>query len=227
LGRNEEALADGVARIRAVADSEAYAIPADLAVPARVENAVHRASEVLGGLDVVVHGAGEAPVGSALEASEREWADALQGKLLGCVRVCRAATPLIRQAGRGGVIITIAGSWGREPDGGAAVASTVNAALAAFSKSLSKLVAADGIRVLCVNPTATRTRLWTNIAQILGERTGKTAEEFTSLVASQIPLGRIAEPEDVANLIAFLVSDAASFLTGFALPVDGGASSSI
>jgi 3-oxoacyl-[acyl-carrier protein] reductase len=223
LGRDEAALKDAALRVHRESGVEAVAIAADLARPAEADAAVKRSAETLGGLDVVVHCAGGAPLGSAIEAQEDDWKAGIEVKLMGAVRLGRAAVPILRSAGGGGAIINLAGSWGREPDPAAAVGSTVNAALAAYSKSLSKLVARDRIRVFCVNPTATRTDLWLDLARRFGKRVGKSGDEITRLVSSQIPLGRIAEPDDVARVIVFLASDAASFLTGLALDVDGGA----
>ena len=222
VARGEESLALAVNRVRREAGVDAVALAADLTRPADADAAVRRAAQALGGLDILINSAGGAPLGSALEATEEDWQSGFAVKLLGSVRLCRAAVPHLRAAGPGGAIVNLAGSWGREPDPSAAVGSTVNAALAAFSKSLSKLVARDRIRVFCVNPTATRTELWLDLARRFGKRVGKSGEEITRSVSSQIPLGRIAEPDDVARVIVFLVSDAAGFLTGISLDVDGG-----
>jgi len=226
VARGEAALKDAAAHVRGVTGAEVHLLAADLSNASEAETAVKRAAQTLGGLDVVVHCAGGAPLGSALEATEEEWQSAIDVKLMGGVRLGRTALRLMQEAESGGVIVNVAGSWGREPDPVAAAGSTVNAALAAFSKSLSKLGARDQVRVFCVNPTATRTALWSDLARRMGSAVGKSSEEFTHLVASQIPLGRIAEPEDVARLIVFLSSDAASFLTGLAIDVDGGSHAS-
>src|SRR5204863_5178651 len=140
---------DAVAQVQAATGSDVLAFAADIGNPAEAEGAVKRAAQALGGLDIVVNCAGGAPLGSALEAGEDDWRSGLDVKLLGSVRLCRAAVPHLRAAGGGGAIVNLAGSWGREPDPSAAVGSTVNAALAAFSKSLAKLVARDRIRVFC------------------------------------------------------------------------------
>ena len=227
LARGEAALNDALARVREAGAIDPQAVVADLTNPDEGQAAVKHAGDKLGGLDIVIHCAGGAPLGSVLDATEDDWHDALQAKLLGGVRLARSALPLIRKGGEGGAIALVAGSWGREPDGSAAVASTVNAAVAAFAQSLSKYAARDRIRVFCINPTATRTELWFDLARRMGRQIGQSGDELTKAVASQIPLGRMAEPEDVADLAVFLVSDAASFLTGLAVSVDGGAHAGI
>lgn len=224
IARGEAQLRDAVAEIRGETKSIAHAFAADLAHTEEAEAAVERAAQKLGGLDILVNCAGGAPTGSALEADDRDWRSAIEVKLMGNVRLCRAAVPLMTS---GGAVVSVAGSWGREPDANAAVASTVNAGIAAFSKSLARLVAREKIRVFCINPTAVRTDLWLDVAKGLASKVDKSHAEFTRLVASAIPLGRIAEPDDVARVIVFLVSEAASFLTGLAVDVDGGSHHSL
>src|SRR5204863_24839 len=149
VGRSEATLKEAASQIQAATATEVLAFAADFARPPEAEGAIRRAVQALGGLDVLVNCAGGAPLGSALEAGEEDWRSGIDVKLLGTVRLCRAAVPHLRASGGGGAIVNIAGSWGREPDPSAAVGSTVNAALAAFSKSLAKLVARDRIRVFC------------------------------------------------------------------------------
>ncbi|MEU6219497.1 SDR family oxidoreductase [Streptomyces sp. NPDC047022] len=179
-----------------------------------------------GRVDGLVHAAGDGPLAPLDETTDDMWQTTFDGKLMGAVRLTRALTGPMTEAG-GGSVVLVSGVFRKDPDPLFPVNSAVNAALAAFAKAVSKDLGRRGIRVNVLDPGAVRTPLWDEIAQAIGDRTGATADEVTAQVAAQTPLGTIADPADVARLAAFLLSPAALHVAGAAITLDGGASAGL
>lgn len=180
----------------------------------------------LGRVDALVHAAGDGPLAPLAQSTDAMWQAAFNGKLMGAVRLTRALAGPMAAAG-GGSVVLVSGVFRKDPDPLFPVNSAVNAALAAFAKAVSKDLGRRGIRVNVVDPGAVQTPLWDEIAKALGERTGASAAEVTASVAAGTPLGTLAEPHDVARLVAFLLSPAARHIAGAAITLDGGASAGL
>ncbi|MEU9210270.1 SDR family oxidoreductase [Streptomyces sp. NPDC048415] len=180
----------------------------------------------LGRVDALVHTAGDGPLAPLAETTDEMWQATFNGKLMGAVRLTRAVAGPMAEAG-GGSVVLVSGVFRKDPDPLFPVNSAVNAALATFAKAVSKDLGRSGIRVNVVDPGAVRTPLWDEIAKTLGDRTGATADEVTASVAAGTPLGTLAEPQDVARLVAFLLSPAARHIAGAAITLDGGASAGL
>lgn len=175
---------------------------------------------------VLVHAAGDHPVRSLQESTDGEWRDALEGKFLGAVRLVRAFGPSMRARGQGSIVL-IAGLFRAEPSPLFPIGSALNAALGAVAKATSKEFAADGVRVNVIDPGPVATARWLETCSELAEYSSSSAEAINESTRAGIPLGRIASPDDVANMVHFLSSDEASYVTGGSFVVDGGMSAGL
>jgi NAD(P)-dependent dehydrogenase (short-subunit alcohol dehydrogenase family) len=140
------------------------------------------------------------------------------------VRAIRAAVPGMRERG-GGVIVNVSSTAGKRPSTGMPEYSVTKAAVLSLSRLVADLFAADGIRCNAVTPGPTATEAWLGdggLADQQARRTGKTREEVLEAVGKGRPLGRLAEPEEIAAVVVFLCSDRASYVTGAAWSADGG-----
>ena len=183
--------------------------------------AVATVTAFLGGLDIVVNSVGAATGGAFLELSPADWADSLAGKLHAQINACRDALPALRA--RGGVIVNVIGHRGKQPDGKALPAGVANAGLMNFTIGLAREEARHGVRVVGVNPAPVETRRLTSVFETEAKLLGVSLDEARRRWLSHVPLGRAATPEEIANVIVFLASPRASFVTGTIVHVDGGA----
>jgi NAD(P)-dependent dehydrogenase (short-subunit alcohol dehydrogenase family) len=161
--------------------------------------------------------------GDFLTTAAEQWADDWRLKILGYVRMAQVAIPAMR-AGRWGRIVNVIGAAARNPATTYMAGGIANAGLINFTRALADLGAPDGILVNAVSPGATATERWDRLAAQQAQAQGKSIEAFRAEAARQQPLGRIGRPEDVADVVVFLASDRASFVTGASITVDGGAS---
>jgi NAD(P)-dependent dehydrogenase (short-subunit alcohol dehydrogenase family) len=172
---------------------------------------------------VLVNNAGAIRGGDFIKTPDEQWITDWNLKLLGYIRMCRAVFPVMQSHG-GGRICNVVGAAARNPTAAYLAGGAANAALINFTKGLADLGAPAGILVTAVSPAATRTERWEMLTAQQASAAGKSLEEFRRDAESKYPLGRIATPDDVANLVCFLVSSKASFLTGICITVDGGSS---
>ena len=185
----------------------------------RVARAVHRR---FGRIDILVNNAGAIRGGDFLAIPDAQWAGDWSLKLLGYVRMARSVFPLMQAQG-GGRIVNVVGAAARNPTGGYLPGGVANAGLVNFTKGLADLGAPHGILVTAVSPAATATERWDGLIAQQAQAAGKTVEHHRAEALAAYPLKRIARPEDVADLVCFLASARASFLTGICITVDGGA----
>ncbi|GAB6930428.1 SDR family oxidoreductase [Paenibacillus sp. JCM 10914] len=217
--RDEEQLAAAADHIRHATASEVLAIAADVTKPEECIQAVSDTVQHYGRLDILVNNAGTAAAKPFELIEDEQWASDLDLKLFGAIRFSRAAVPHIRENG-GGAIINVTTSWAKTPPASSMPSSVSRAAGQAMTKAMSHDLAPDRIRVntVCVGMirSAQLEERWKR------EEPGLTWEEFAREPRHKIPLGRIGNTEEAAKVIVFLASDAASYVTGTSINIDGG-----
>lgn len=208
-------------------DLKHHFIAADLSDSENTVQLVKEINEKFGGIDILVNNTGglTSPGGGFSTLTDDHWNNELQLNLLAAVRLDKALLPKMLEQ-KNGVIIHISSTSGLTPLWEANMAYGVaKAALNAYSKTLSNEVAGKGVRVLTVSPGPVRTGAMEAFLEDLAKKSGITVEEMTQNLMNRIggiPIGRIAEPEEVAELVGFLVSPRAAYLTGANYVIDGG-----
>ena len=213
--RGAEALEQAAASLHPGRNDDVLAVQADVASEAGAAEVVARTVERFGRIDILVNNVGKAGGGDIVSTSDAEWQSALDQTLFPAIRVSRLAVPHMRRAG-GGVILMIASIWGRE-SGGRMTYNAVKAAEISLAKAMSQQLAKDRIRVNSIAPGSILFEggsWWT--------RQQADPAGIAEFVAREIPFGRFGRPEEVGDVVAFLASDRASWITGACLPVDGG-----
>ena len=199
-------------------------VAADLSTAEGCHRAVDGAVAALGGLDALVNNVGTARVGTFEDANDAVWQGAWDTNVMSCVRCIRAALPHLRASDRA-AIVNVASTAGKRPSGGMPEYSVTKAAVLSVSRLVADAYAAEGIRCNAVAPGPTLSPAWLapgGLADQQAARTGKTREEVLEAVGRGRPLGRLAEPDEIAAVIAVLCSPRASYVTGAAWSVDGG-----
>jgi NAD(P)-dependent dehydrogenase (short-subunit alcohol dehydrogenase family) len=196
---------------------ESAHVTADLALPGEPERVVAEAAEHLGGLDVLVNNVGAARIARFEDVEDEEWDAYWQLNVMTYVRAIRAALPHLRG---GGAIVNVSSTAGKRPSTGMPHYSVTKAAVLSLSRLVADLYSKDGIRCNAVTPGPTATDAWLG-AGGLAEQQGDRDDVLTKVAAGR-PLGRLAEPEEIASVIVFLCSERASYVTGAAWSADGG-----
>ena len=197
-------------------------IPADLSRESEVQRVAEDAAGRLGRIDILVNNAGAIRGGDFLKIPDEQWTGDWSLKLLGYIRMARAVSPQMQAQG-GGRICNVVGAAARNPTSTYLPGGAANAALINFTKGLADLGAPSRILVTAVSPAATRTERWDSLMAQQAAAAGKSVEAFRAENEKTYPLGRIATSEDIADVVCFLVSARASFITGICITVDGGA----
>ena len=214
--RRPEALGLAAAELRALGGDVLEHV-ADASVSGDMERFIAATVDRYGRVDVLVNNAGSTSQGPFDEADDATWRYDLEVKLLGQVRAARAAVEHMREQG-GGSIVNISMSGAKQPSAASFPTSVSRAAGLAFTKALAQEVACHGIRVNAVALGWIKSRL----QGIRAARAGMPLEEHYRRLAERVPLGRLGEPDEAAAAIVFLASDAASYVTGACINVDGG-----
>ncbi len=202
-------------RIRTGAD--VLAMPADVTRAADIDELMRRTTAAFGGIDVLVANAGGPPRGDFAELTDEQWTQAFELSMLSTVRLVRAVLPSMR-ARRWGRIITVQSSSVKQPIAGLLLSNALRPGVAGLMKTLATEVGKDNILVNTVCPG----RIMTDRFVSGHRQMGKTVEEYLALTSKEVPLGRIGTPEEFANMVVFLASERASYVTGATLQVDGG-----
>lgn len=214
-------LQETAAQINAESGNPVYTLAGDVSDPNVAARIVNNAAEMLNGLDILVTNAGGPPGGGIGDVDMVAWEQAARTTLLSAVSLTRAAIPYLRQSKRPAILAIVSAS-AKQPSKNMTLTNTIRPAVVGLMKTLSQELAPDGIRANSILPGSIRTARTQTVMEARAGKNATTVEQELERAAADIPLGRYGEPEEFANAAVFLCSPAASFITGVALPVDGG-----
>jgi 3-oxoacyl-[acyl-carrier protein] reductase len=199
-------------------------VRADLAQAGEPERVVDEVEARHGRIDVLVNNVGVAYQRTFEEVTDADWDELWQLNVMSYVRAIRAALPGMRER-KSGVIVNVSSTAGKRPSASMPDYSVTKAAVLSLSRLIADVYAKDGIRCNAVTPGPTATEAWLGeggLADQQGARSGKSRDEVLAAVGAGRPLGRLAEPDEIASVVAFLCSPRSSYVTGAAWSADGG-----
>jgi 3-oxoacyl-[acyl-carrier protein] reductase len=203
---------------------EALHVTADLAAAGEPERLIDHTEAQLGRVDVLVNNVGVAYQRTFEEVTDAQWDELWQLNVMSYVRSIRAVLPGMKERGAG-VIVNVSSTAGKRPSASMPDYSVTKAAVLSLSRLIADVYAKEGIRCNAVTPGPTATEAWLGeggLADQQAARSGKSREEVLTAVGAGRPLGRLAEPEEIASVVAFLCSPRSSYVTGAAWSADGG-----
>jgi 3-oxoacyl-[acyl-carrier protein] reductase len=219
--RGEDALLETAQAIRQATGRRVLTVPADVSHPAAADQLVDATLKTFDRLDILVTNAGGPPPGLFLDFTPQDWEDAAQLTLMSAVRLCYAAAPVMKDQGTGSILamtsITV-----KQPLPNLILSNSLRLGVTGLIKTLADELAPFGVRANAICPGWTRTARVEQLLEDRARRRGSTTEDEAAKIAADIPMGRMGTPEEFAAAAAFLVSDAASYINGVSLLVDGG-----
>jgi len=219
VARNQSNLETTAEAVRA-AGAEALIIDADLAQPSAAQTVVERSLAAFGRIDALLNIAGAVPQIDILEMTDEQWEGGLALKLHGARRLTIAAWPALKASN--GAVVLMSGNSALSPKAPYAAVGTINAAIVALAKAFSDRGIADGVQVNSVLPGPVMTGRRRSYLQHWAPLHDMTVEEAMAAFPKEAGIARYGEPEEIAELMAFLVSPGARWMTGSALRMDGG-----
>jgi 3-oxoacyl-[acyl-carrier protein] reductase len=220
--RNAESLRQTQQEVQALDGREVLAIEADVGLQAALENAVQTVQSTWGTIDILVNNAGGPPAGGHDSISDQQWQQAFELTVQSAVRLTNLVLPGMKAAGWGR-IVNVSSVSVKQPMGNMLLSNSLRLAVLGWAKTLSNELAPHGILVNTVCPGWTETNRVTGLLDAKAAAANTSAEQVKQTITNSIPMGRMGQPEEIANAVLFLASAGASFVTGTALAVDGGA----
>jgi len=200
---------------------EVIAIPADVTDAGQAKNFVSSSLEHFGTLDILVNNAGGPPSKPFFDIDDDLWHFGFRLNLMSAILMTREAVPVMK-AKRWGRIINMTSISVKQPIDGLILSNTIRSGVIGFAKSLSNELAPFNITVNSVCPSYTMTERVREVSKAVAAREGTTPEAIVKRWESEIPMGRLGKPEELAGLVTFLASEIAGFITGAAIQIDGG-----
>jgi NAD(P)-dependent dehydrogenase (short-subunit alcohol dehydrogenase family) len=194
-------------------------LPADFSQAGEPERVVHEVERMHGRLDVLVNNVGGTDIRKLEELTDVDWQASFELNLMSAIRATQAALPGMRARGSG-TIVNVSSTAAKRPSTGMPDYSVMKAGMLSFSRLVADLYAKDGIRCNAVTPGPTASRTWLGDGGLADQQGNR--DEVLAKVGAGRPLGRLAEPEEIAAVVAFLCSPRASYVTGAAWSADGG-----
>ena len=219
--RDKQVLEQTADEIREKTDTEVLAVPTDVSQPEQVERLISTTIGHFGGIDILVNNAGGPRAGRFDDLSAKDYQDAVNLNLMSTINLCRAVVPWMQKRG-GGRIINLTSVSVKQPVDGLMLSNMARTGVIGFAKTLATELAPDKILVNNVCPGIIFTDRIKQLATVRAEESGITYDQALENMTANIPLGRIGDPEEFANLVVFLASEKSSYITGTTIQVDGG-----
>jgi 3-oxoacyl-[acyl-carrier protein] reductase len=220
-GRDQARVSASAAKISAETGVKTLALAGDLSDPDVPARLVNESARLLGGLDILVTNAGGPPSGAFETMDESEWQKAVDTTLMSHVRLIKAALPFLRKS-KAASVLTVTSYSVKQPIPNLVLSNSLRAATAGLTKSLALELGGDGIRFNSILPAWTDTERVIELMTFRARQNRTTFKKEMALQSKDSPLGRMGTPEEFANAAIFLVSPAASYVTGVMFAVDGG-----
>jgi len=219
--RGEAALNEAAEMIRKHTGAEVLAMVADMSKAEDIQRLVNQTAEHFGRLDIIVNNAGGPPPGEFMKFTDQDWHNAFGLSFMSTMRMTREAVPHMRKAG-GGRVINITSYAVKEPIAGLVLSNAIRSGVIGLAKTLSRELARDKILINNVCPGRIDTARAQKLNKARAERLNRPVEEINNEMAAEVPLGRYGTAEETADLIVFLGSERASYITGTTIQIDGG-----
>jgi len=219
--RGEAALNDAAAMIRKQTGGDVLALVADMSKPEDIKKFVNQSAEHFGRLDIIINNAGGPPPGEFMKFTDDDWQNAYNLSFMSTMRMTREAVPHMRKVG-GGRVINITSYSVKEPITGLVLSNAVRSAVIGLAKTLSRELARDNILINNICPGRIDTERAQKLNKARADRLKRPVEEINKEMAAEVPLGRYGTAEETADVIVFLGSERASYVTGTTIQIDGG-----
>lgn len=220
-GRNEKSLQESASRLKTETGLEVEYVCGDAADPNQAPGLIKQATQKLGGLDLLLTNTGGPPSGKFDDITEEGWQNAINLSFMSHVRLIRGALPHLRESEFASVL-TLTSYSVKQPIPNLILSNSVRAATIGLTKSLALELGPDQIRFNSLLPGWTKTERVLELMAFRADQNGTSVEEEITKIMDACPLGRMANPDEIGRAAAFLLSPAASYLTGVMLTVDGG-----
>jgi 3-oxoacyl-[acyl-carrier protein] reductase len=226
-GRDESALEKAIATLRSVAPGgKVLAMSCDVSKPGDLERWHSETLLKLGEVDILITNTGGPPAAKFMELSETQWQSGVDSTLMNVVRMVKLVAPSMQKK-KWGRIVHITSLVAKQPMDLLTISSTLRAGLSALTKTMANQFAPDNVLVNALLPGHVMTDRQLHLQDVRAEREGRSRDEVMAEFEQSIPLKRMGKPQEIGDVVAFLCSERASYLTGVSLQVDGGSVQSI
>lgn len=219
--RDQQSIEAAAKRIESETGVKVLAMPVDVRDKAAIERWIAQAADTFGGIDALMTNSGGPPAGDAVSFDDAAWQDAADLLLFSTIRMIRAAVPHMERRGGGAILVSTSSSV-KEPVPNLGLSTVLRASVSALSKTLALELAAKKIRVNQIIPGRIDTDRVRHLDEVNAKKAGITPDQAKSKAQSAIPMGRYGQPDEFGRVGAFLLSAAASYMTGSTVQVDGG-----